>query len=98
MNKGLKEIFDKSIEIFQNDSRIIGAWHFGSIAKKVDDEFSDVDPVFLVKREYFNEIDKELKDIFKKVCPEIHLYWAEGLNDNTIKNYALLLESSDIYQ
>lgn len=98
MNTGLKEIFDRSIEVFQNDPRILGAWHFGSIAKKGDDDYSDVDPVFLVKKEKFNEVDKELTDIFNKICSKIHLCLAEGFNDNTIKNYAILLESNDIYQ
>ncbi len=98
MNKALKEIFDRTIEVFQNDPRIIGAWHFGSIAKNSEDIYSDVDPVFLVKEESFSEVDEELKGIFINICPDIHLWWAEGFNDDSIKNYAILLEFGDIYQ
>ena len=98
MNKGLKKIFDKSIEIFQDDPRIISAWHSGSVAEKNDDEFSDVDPVLLIKEEYFEVIDNQLIDIFQEICPNVLLRWPESFNDNTIKNYAFLLEMGTIYQ
>ncbi len=41
MNKLLEQIFEKSVEILRQDKRCLGGWHFGSISRKQQDEFSD---------------------------------------------------------
>jgi len=98
MNNSLKKIFNETIRIFKEDPRILAAWHIGSAAAKCDDQYSDVDPVFMVKREYFDEVDRELKTILGAVSSKIHLWWAEEFNNDTIRNYAVLLESEGIHQ
>lgn len=95
MNKELLDIFYQSVEILKQDPRILGAWQFGSVSKNSSDDYSDVDPVFLVKQEYFEQVDRELPELFKKICPRIHLWWPESYNGSAIKNYALLLEGKE---
>ncbi len=48
MNKTLEQIFARSVELLKEDSRCLGGWHFGSVSRHMEDEFSDVDPVFLI--------------------------------------------------
>lgn len=92
------EVLQQSIEVLKQDPRILGAWHFGSAAKNSSDDYSDVDPVFLVKKEFFEQVDQELPEIFKKICPGIHLWWPESYNGSAIKNYAILFEGKELHQ
>lgn len=98
MNKDLRTIFDKSMELFEKDPRILSAWHYGSIARGISDEYSDVDPVILVKKDFFEQVDEQLPAMFQRICPKIHLWWPESFNDHTIRNYAILLESGQLCQ
>lgn len=98
MNKKLNNIFNNSIEMLLKDDRVIGAWHFGSIAEGKADEYSDVDPVFLVEDDRFDEVDKDLPNIIKNVCDEVVLWWPEEFNNDYIKNYAVLVKTNNIYQ
>lgn len=98
MNQELKQIFDQSMAVLKKDPRVLGAWHFGSLAKNCADQFSDVDPVLLIKSDYFEEIDQELPRIFARFCPKIHLWLGEDFNDSSIKNYAILIETEGLHQ
>jgi hypothetical protein len=49
MNPILKEAFDKTVSLFENDPRVVAAYHSGSVGTDREDEFSDVDPVFLIR-------------------------------------------------
>ena len=48
MNQTLKNVFDKTVSLFEKDSRVVAAYHSGSVGTDKEDEFSDVDPVFLI--------------------------------------------------
>lgn len=100
MNNILENIFEKSVELLKQDSRVLGGWHFGSVARKQDDEYSDVDPVFLIEDENFNEFDLQIPELFKQITDECILIWPEEFNSGSLKNYAVLLksENGEIFQ
>ena len=97
MHSRLREIFQRSVDTFRDDPRVVAAWMFGSIGGDAEDEFSDVDPVFLVRDEHFDAVHAELHDIFAAICPTIVLWWNEGYNDN-VKNYAILFDVGEVLQ
>lgn len=98
MHGKLKEVFDKTVEIFRDDPRVIGAWIIGSARAKSEDVYSDVDPMFIVKDEYFNQFDAELRSVFEGIVPEIILWWPERGNNDLIKNYAILFNMPPLLQ
>jgi hypothetical protein len=77
MNKKLKEAFDKTVSCFMDDPRVVAAYHSGSIGTHREDEFSDVDPVFLIKTEEFITFDRELPQLFEKILAKPILWWPE---------------------
>jgi hypothetical protein len=97
MNRILKIAYDKTVSIFENDPRVVAAYHSGSVGTDREDEFSDVDPVFLIKPEEFIAFDKELPQLFKQEIAEPILWWPErwiwspGYGDNVYntRNYAI---------
>lgn len=95
MNKLLEQIFERSVDILKQDTRCLGGWHFGSISRNQDDEYSDIDPVFLINDEDFNEFDSEIPDLFQKVSDKCILIWPEEFNSKRIKNYAVLIEGEN---
>lgn len=95
MHCGLNEVFEKTVELFENDPRILAGWIFGSAGRNEEDEYSDVDPVFLVSDRDFEQVDRELTGIFRKICPNIALWWPESYNGSDIRNYAVLLQDRD---
>ncbi len=98
MHPTLKNIYVSTVEHFRRDSRILAAWEFGSIGKGTADEFSDVDPVYVVKDELFDEVDQELRPLLAGYGFRIALWWPEGFNAPGIKNYAVLLGGDDLLQ
>lgn len=94
MNQHLAAIYDKTIELYRADARILGAWEFGSLGKGTGDEYSDVDPVFIVRDEAFDQLDAELRPLFESFGVRIVSWWPEGFNDGGIKNYAILFEAA----
>jgi hypothetical protein len=103
MNPILKIAFDKTVSIFENDSRVVAAYHSGSVGTDREDEFSDVDPVFLIKSEEFLTFDKELPQLFKQEVAETILWWPErwiwspGYGDNVYnaRNYAIFFKMDE---
>ena len=53
MNEHLRHVYERTIEIYRADERILAAWEYGSIGKGTADQYSDVDPVFVVRDEDF---------------------------------------------
>jgi predicted nucleotidyltransferase len=94
MNQRLAAIYEKTIERYQADARILGAWEFGSLGKGTGDEYSDVDPVFIVRDDAFDQLDAELRPLFESFGVRIALWWPEGFNDSGIKNYAILFDAA----
>jgi len=77
MNQLLKEAFDKTVSIFKNDPRVVAAYHSGSVGTDREDEFSDVDPVFVIKPEEFLEFDRGLRQLFDEEIAKTILWWPE---------------------
>jgi len=86
----LKRVFDHSVAHFQADTRVLGAWVYGSANVSSEDAFSDVDPVFLIRDEDFEAIDAELRGLFETWCGRVSLWWPETFNCPTVRNYAIL--------
>jgi len=100
MNPILKHAFDKTVSLFESDSRVVAAYHSGSVGTDREDEFSDVDPVFLIKPEKFMEFDKQLPSLFEQEIAKPILWWPErwvwvpgaSENINIPRNYAIFFE------
>jgi len=103
MDPILKIAFDKTVSMFENDSRVVAAYHSGSVGTDREDEFSDVDPVFLIKPEEFIKFDEELPQLFEKEIAKPILWWPErwiwvpgyGDNVNNSRNYAIFFRMDD---
>jgi len=86
-----------------DDPRVVAAYHSGSIGTHREDEFSDVDPVFLIKIEEFSTFDRELPQLFEKIVAKPILWWPErwiwvtgyGENVHNTRNYAIFFEFDD---
>ena len=97
MKPKLKEAFDKTVAYFKNDPRVVAAYHSGSVGTHREDEYSDVDPVFVIKPEDFLSFDRELPQLFEKIVAKPILWWPErwiwvpgyGQNINNTRNYAI---------
>jgi hypothetical protein len=98
MHPVLRSIYNSTVEHFRQDERILAAWEFGSIGKGTADEFSDVDPVFVVEDAYFDEVDRELRPLLERFGYRIALWWPEGFNAPGLKNYAVLLDAEELLQ
>ena len=103
MNRLIKDAFDKTVSVFENDPRVVAAYHSGSIGTDREDEFSDVDPVYVIEPESFLEFDRQLPGIFEKAVAKPILWWPErwvwrlGAEDNINihHNYAIFFEMDD---
>lgn len=98
MHVKLREVFDQTVAIFSADPRVIAGWISGSAHGKAEDEYSDVDPVFIIKDEYFEEFDSELLSVFESVTQEVVFWWPERGNNDTYKNYAILFKAPMLLQ
>ena len=100
MNETLKDAFDKTVSLFKSDPRVVAAYHSGSVGTDREDEFSDVDPVFLIKPEEFMTFDKQLPQLFEQTVAKPILWWPErwiwrpgaSENINIPRNYAIFFE------
>jgi predicted nucleotidyltransferase len=98
MHQQLRELFDRSVEVFQADPRVLGGLNFGSVGKKREDELSDVDPVFIVRDEDFEGLDADLPEIFRGFGLPILLWWPESCNSDDFRNYAIFLQGRELLQ
>lgn len=87
MKNTLIESFSKLIEILKQDKRCLGAWYFGSVARGLDDEHSDIDAVFLIDADYFEQISGEFSRFVEMICDELILVWLEVFNCDELKNF-----------
>jgi predicted nucleotidyltransferase len=99
MNQVLLQAFYEVVDELKKDSRCLGGWHFGSIARGLDDEYSDVDPIFVIDGDHFEEFNGDLKGIFSKMFDEVITFWPESFNNDEIKNYGIDIRiKGKIYQ
>jgi len=100
MNPILKDAFDRTVSLFESDPRVVAAYHSGSVGTDREDEFSDVDPVFLINPEEFMEFDRQLPTLFEQEIAKPILWWPErwvwrpgaSENINIPRNYAIFFE------
>ncbi len=92
MHQVLRRLLDDTVELSRADSRVLAAFHSGSVGTSEEDEHSDVDPVFIVEPAAFEAVDSELPTIFGGLCETIHLWWPERGNSDQWRNYACLFE------
>lgn len=62
----------------------------------LDDDYSDVDLIFLVEGKSFGEINNNLITYLEKICDEVVLGWPEVFNSEAITNYGFLLKKDGI--
>lgn len=90
MNPHLKPVFQRSLEVFRADPRVLAAYHAGSVGTDREDELSDVDPILIVKADAFERFDADLRGIFAALgVTDPLLWWPERYNNETFRNYAI---------
>lgn len=95
MNPKLISAFKSFVDIMKKDEHCIGGWHFGSVARGLTDEFSDVDPVFVIDGNHFDEFDSKLREKFEQICDKVIVFWGESFNNDVIKNYGVDIKIGD---
>lgn len=95
MGNILDDFLSKTISYLETCEGCLGGWHFGSVSRGLADDYSDLDPVFLVTDESFDKIDSDYREIIHNFGTEIVLNWPEEFNSHKLKNYAILLETKD---
>lgn len=92
MHPFLLEIYNKTIECFKADHRVLAAYMTGSAFTPNEDELSDVDPTFFIKTDHYSQFHKELPGIFRRLCDKVIFLWPERFNCQTWINYAVIFE------
>lgn len=100
MNPYIQRAFDNTVRLFKNNPMVMAAYHSGSIGTEREDEFSDVDPVFVIERQCFRVFDKQLPALFELAVATPILWWPErwiwrpGADEDidTHRNYAIFFE------
>ena len=98
MNQVLQDIYQSLIEQFKADERVLAGWEYGSLGKGTSDQFSDVDPVFVIRDEDFAAFDRQLPELFTRFGFPIRLWWPEGFNNDEARNYAIFIQADDLLQ
>lgn len=98
MHPSLHRVFKQTVDIFMSDERVSAAWITGSAKSKSEDVYSDVDPVFVINDDDFDQFDSELRSVFEKITDEIILWWPERGNNDMVRNYAILFKSPELLQ
>lgn len=83
------------ISIMKSQNGVLGSWYFGSISHEMSDEYSDIDIVFLIDNNVFEDISRNLTKIIAPAIDKVILCWGECFNNEKIKNYDLLLMSNE---
>jgi hypothetical protein len=95
MHKYLDAAFHRVIGILQEDSRCKGGWHYGSISRGGQDEYSDYDPVFLVADGDFEAFAADVPKVLAAAADELLIFWGESFNDAHFKNYCSVIRVGD---
>jgi hypothetical protein len=99
MDPRIVEIFKSATAKFEAMDQILAAWYFGSIARGLSDEYSDFDPVYLVRAQYFAECESWIHPVFEGLCESIVLVRPEDFNCEALKTFGLLLkQGGELFQ
>jgi hypothetical protein len=79
----------------KTDERVLAGFLSGSARSSGEDEYSDVDAVFIVQPEAFGDITSSVGDFFGEICDEVELVWAERFNTADHHNYAVLMRAGE---
>ena len=90
MDARLQPIYERTVQLLQADPRVLAAYMTGSVGTPREDEYSDVDPVFVIQADRFDELDRDLPSLFAQAGVEPFLWWPERINTATFRNYAVL--------
>lgn len=91
----LRAGFETMVEYIKNDGRCKGAWHYGSVGRGESDEYSDIDPVFLVPGPDFEGFAADAAKFARRACDELLISWAEDYNGPAFKNFCNLVRIKD---
>jgi len=94
MNEYLRPVYEHTLALLHADPRVLAAFMTGSVGTEREDCYSDVDPLFLVRPECFDEMDRDLPVVFSQAGVAPFLWWPERVNCDTLRNYAVLFEVS----
>ncbi|HHW90429.1 MAG TPA: nucleotidyltransferase domain-containing protein [Clostridiales bacterium] len=98
MKKAYLDSFYNLVEMLKQDKRCLGVWYFGSVARGLEDEYSDIDAVFLIDDQYFEQVCEEFSSFIQKICDELILVWPEGFNCDELKNFQYIYKiGNDLY-
>ena len=100
MNPTLSHAFHQTVSLFKQDPRVIAAYHSGSVGTEREDEYSDVDPVFVIEPQHFESFDHELQNLLEPALGKAILWWTERWiwepegrkNPVNPRNYAIFFE------
>lgn len=95
MNPALTKAFDKLLDIMKKDSRCLGAWYYGSLARELDDEYSDIDVVFLIDSNFFESFGTDIPKIVSQICDELVIVWPESYNCDELQNHGLIIKAQE---
>lgn len=92
MKKELLILHERFIKLMQAQPGVQGAWYFGSASREQTDEHSDLDIVFLIAGDRFEDVSGKLASWLAACCDKVLLCWPEEFNGASIVNNGYLLE------
>ncbi|MNZ76772.1 hypothetical protein D3C78_952900 [compost metagenome] len=95
MHKDLELAFHRVVDILKKDERCKGGWHYGSITRGDEDQYSDYDPVFLVADQDFEAFAADAPKVLAEAADELLIFWGEDFNDAHFKNYCSVIRLGD---
>ena len=95
MHPDLMMAFEMLVQLLRADPRCKGGWHYGSVGRGQQDEYSDFDPVFLVDDRDFEAFAADVPRFMASVCDELLICWPENYNDAHFKNFCSVLRLGD---
>lgn len=95
MHQDLKKIFDLFIDKIKTADEILGAWNFGSEMHGMNDQYSDVDIVLLVKGN-LTETEQKIESLLAEISEKILLCWEEDFNSEAIINNGYIIQNNGL--
>lgn len=92
MNQNLLNILSGFTASMKKTKGVLGAWNFGSALHGTSDEYSDVDIVFLIEENAFQDMESKVSAILTEKSDGIALCWGEGFNGRAIISNSYLLK------
>ena len=95
MKKLFLNSFYNLVDLLKRDSRCLGAWYYGSISRGLEDDFSDIDVVFLIDGNHFEGFSAVITDYVATSCDEVVNVWPESYNCDELKNFQHVIRLKD---